>query len=159
MRALLLLLLGLVVAGPGWAQEGVRTGTLKDVADRGTLLLGVREAAVPFSFRNRGGQAVGFAVDLCLGVAADVAGAVNLELLEADAPAWRRGLRVQFVTVAAEERLPKVLDGSIDLECGASTATAERGRSVAFSPVFFLAGTKLLVSRDSGIASYRDLVG
>ena len=47
--------------------------------------------------------------------------------------------------------------GEIDLECGSTTANFERKKEVAFSPIFFVAGTKLLVPRSSAISSYRDL--
>ena len=55
--------------------------------------------------------------------------------------------------------MPKLVSGAIDLECGSTSANVERARSVAFSPVFFLSGTKLMVPLVSGIASYRDLPG
>ncbi len=57
------------------------------------------------------------------------------------------------------ERLPKVISGALDLECGSTTANAERAKTVAFSPVFFLAGTKLMVPLGSKVSSYRDLAG
>ena len=57
----------------------------------------------------------------------------------------------------AETRIPAVRSGEIDLECGSTTAKFERKKQVAFSPVFFVAGTKLLVPRSSSISSYRDL--
>ena len=54
-------------------------------------------------------------------------------------------------------RIPAVRAREIDLECGSTTANFERKKEVAFSPIFFIAGTKLLVPRRSGITSYRDL--
>ena len=87
---------------------------------------------------------------------------LNSDLLEPDAPAWQKGVRIVYVPVAADERLPKVISGAIDLECGSTTANAERARTVAFSPVFFLSGTKLMVPLKgwrSRVASYRDLAG
>ena len=153
--ALLLLLLG----SPVRAQDVVLTGTLKTINDRGTILIGVREASVPFSFRDKAGQPVGLSVDLCHGIAEDAAAALNVDLLEPDAPAWQKGLRIAYVPVAPDDRLTKLVTGAIDLECGSTTATAERARTVAFSPVFFLAGTKLLVRKDAAIASWRDLAG
>ena len=65
---------------------------------------------------------------------------LNRDLLEVDAPAWQTGVRIVYVPVAADERLPKVISGAIDLECGSTTANAERAKTVAFSPIFFLAG-------------------
>jgi glutamate/aspartate transport system substrate-binding protein len=50
-----------------------------------------------------------------------------------------------------------VKSSEVDLECGSTTANFERKKEVAFSPIFFVAGTKLLVPRSSGISSYRDL--
>ena len=146
------------------ADEGdILTGTLKTIRDRGTILIGYRRGSVPFSFLNRAGQPIGFSVDLCRGIAADVARRLNRDLLEPDAPAWQVGIRMIFVPVQAAERIPKIVFGEIDLECGSTTATAERGKTVAFSPIFFLAGTKLLVPAPGGdkgaISSYRGLAG
>jgi ABC-type amino acid transport substrate-binding protein len=92
-----------------------------------------------------------------------VARTLNRDLLEPDAPAWQTGVRIVYVPVTADARLPKVISGALDLECGSTTANAERARTVAFSPVFFLAGTKLMVplAGTGGIKvqSYRDLAG
>jgi glutamate/aspartate transport system substrate-binding protein len=160
-RLLAASLLALLAAcGPALADEGdALTGTLKTINDRGTILIGYRTTALPFSFVNKAGQPIGFSVDICHGIAEDVAKALHRDLLEADAPAWQTGVRIAYVPVAAEERLPKVVSGAVDLECGSTTANAEREKTVAFSPVFFLSGTKLMVPLKGGIGSYRDLGG
>jgi ABC-type amino acid transport substrate-binding protein len=139
--------------------EAAFTGTLKTINDRGTILIGYRTTSLPFSFLNKAGQPIGFSVDICHGIAEDVAQTLHRDLLEADAPAWQSGIRIVYVPVAADERLPKVISGAIDLECGSTTANAEREKTVAFSPVFFLSGTKLMVPLKGGISSYRDLAG
>lgn len=151
---------GAAMAGMAAAEEGgpPLAGTLKAVGDRGTVLIGFREDAPPFSFRNPGGQPVGFSLDICRGIAADIAAALNRELIEADAPAWRTGVRIAYVPVAADARLPMVASGAVDLECGSTTATDARARTVAFSPVFFLAGTKLLVPA-GGVTGLAGLAG
>ena len=148
------------VAGSARAEEGaLLTGTLGTISQRGSILIGYRESALPFSFLNKAGQPVGFSLDLCRGIAADVARTLNRDLLEPGAPAWQQGVRMVLLPVAAPERLPKVIAGELDLECGSTTATDQRAESVAFSPVFFLAGTKLMVAAGAPIASYRDLGG
>src|ERR1700733_7019055 len=149
----------LLASTPAWAQDALLTGTLKTINDRGTILIGVREASLPFSFLNKARQPIGLSVDLCHGIATDVAAALNVDLLEPDAPAWQKGGRIIYVPVAPGERLSKVTSGAVDLECGSTTATEARAKTVAFSPVFFLAGTKLMVRKDGGIKSYRDLAG
>jgi glutamate/aspartate transport system substrate-binding protein len=165
MRPLLPLLLLAVscFTGSARAEDGdLLSGTLKTIGDRGTILIGYRDSALPFSFLNKAGQPVGFSLDLCHGIAEDVARVLNRDLLEPDAPAWQKGVRIVYVLVAADERLPKIMSGAIDLECGSTTANAERAKSVAFSPVFFLAGTKLMVplaNRRPSVGSYRALGG
>lgn len=151
------------LSGPTQAQDAVLLdGTLKTIADRGTIRIGYREGAVPFSFLNKGGQPIGFSMELCRGIAADVARMLNRDLVEPDAAAWQTGIRMALVPVSADQRFPKVMSGEIDLECGSTTANAERQKMVAFSPVFFLAGTKLMVPIMAGggaVSSYRDLAG
>lgn len=148
----------LLSGGSAWAQEAL-SGTLLAISDRGTIRIGVRDGAVPFSFRNRGGEPVGFSVDICHGIAADVAAALNRDLLEPQAQAWETGIRIAYVPVAADERIGMVQAGAIDLECGSTTATEERAKLVAVSPVFFMAGTKLAVPMDGSAASWRDMAG
>lgn len=163
MRLILALILLAAGCANAWADEGsALSGTLKTIHDRGTILVGYRESAPPFSFLNPGRQPIGFSLDLCHGIAQDVASALNRDLIEPDAPAWQTGIRIVLVPVGADERLPKVMSGAIDLECGSTTANAERAKSVAFSPVFFLAGTKLLVplaNNRPAVPSYRALAG
>jgi glutamate/aspartate transport system substrate-binding protein len=160
MRIALLLCAALLFAPQARAQDdGLLNGTLKTIHDRGTIRVGVRDAAVPFAFHNKAGQPVGFSVDLCHGIAEDAAAALHVDLLEPDAPAWQSGLRIEYVPVPADARLPMLVSGQIDLECGSTTANAERARTIGFSPVFFVAGTKLLVKADSSAQSYRALAG
>jgi glutamate/aspartate transport system substrate-binding protein len=163
-RAIALLMLAACCAGGARAEEGaVLSGTLKAIKDRGTILIGYRQSSLPFSFLNKAGQPVGFSLDICHGIAEDVARTLNRDLLEPDAPSWQSGVRIVYVPVAADQRLPMVISGQVDLECGSTTANAERAKQVAFSPVFFLSGTKLMVpllpSGAARINSYRDLAG
>jgi glutamate/aspartate transport system substrate-binding protein len=126
----------------------ILTGTLKKIRDSGTVILGYREASFPFSYVRQGGPPIGYSVDLCLGVVDEI----KREL--GGAP-----VAVSYQLVTADTRMDAIITGKVDLECGSTTSNTERQKSVAFSPVTFVAGTKLLVKRDSGIGSYRDLSG
>ena len=64
-----------------------------------------------------------------------------------------------YLVVTPETRFALLQAGDIDLECGSTTANLERRKLVAFSPVMFITGTKLLVRKDSPIRSWRDLRG
>jgi glutamate/aspartate transport system substrate-binding protein len=142
--------LGCALAAVACAQgsdEPLR-GTLKKVHDSGVVTLGVREAAFPFSYALPSGRVVGYSVDLCLAIVEEIKAAVD-----------RSDLAVRLQTLSSEQRLPAVKDGQVDLECGSTTNTRQRQQEVAFSPVIFVTGTKLMTRRDSGIRSWEQLRG
>jgi glutamate/aspartate transport system substrate-binding protein len=122
------------------------TGTLKKIKESKTVTLGHRESSIPFSYVNKIGEPIGYSIDLCNAVVDEVS--KELEGVE---------ITVKYKNVTAETRIPAVESGEVDLECGSTTANFERKKEVAFSPIFFVAGTKLLAPRSSGISSYRDL--
>jgi len=133
------------------AQEpavGALSGTLKKVRDSGTITLGYRESSLPFSYLNRRQQPIGYAIDLCREIVEEASS--ELDGME---------IKIAFVPVTPADRLQKVASGAIDLECGSTTANVQRRKEVAFSPIFFVAGTKLMVAKSSTLGSYRDLVG
>ena len=145
-----LALLGLLAAAPPAAAVEILTGTLKKAAEAGAVVIGYRTSSVPFSYVETVGGAehpVGYAIDLCQEIVDDIARATG------------RTLAIRYAPVTSESRFEAVTSGRVDLECGSTTTNAERRKIVAFSPVTYISATKLLVKRDSGLASYRDLGG
>jgi len=143
------------LASPAAAQEagqdaslGALTGTLKKIRDSGTITLGYRESSLPFSYLNHRAQPIGYSMDLCREVVEEV----STELDGMD-------VKIALAPVTAADRFDKVKSGAVDLECGSTTSNLQRQKDMAFSPVFFVAGTKLMVPKASSIASYRDLAG
>jgi glutamate/aspartate transport system substrate-binding protein len=126
----------------------VLTGTMKKIRDSSIVTIGYREASFPFSFFRQGSAPTGYSIDLCLGVIDEIKREFG------DVP-----VAVSYRPVTADTRIGAVTGGTVDLECGSTTSNIERQKSVAFSPIIFVAGTKLLVKRTSGIASFRDLAG
>jgi glutamate/aspartate transport system substrate-binding protein len=127
----------------------ILSGTLKKVRDSGAVVIGYREASFPFSSVRPGApRPLGYSIDLCQGIVDEIVRELG------GAPT-----RVDFASVTADTRMEAVMSGKVDLECGSTTSNAERQQSVAFSPIVYVAGTKLLVKRTSGIGSYRDLGG
>jgi glutamate/aspartate transport system substrate-binding protein len=145
---------GLLAVSAAWAQPPdeppahALTGVLKRIKDAGAVRIGFREGAVPFAFAARDGRAHGYSIDICQAIVEEIAGAVG-----------RKALRVEFRRVTTADRLDQVAQGRVDLECGATTVTAERRERVAFSPLIFVAGTRLLVKRGGPVRSERDLAG
>ena len=66
-------------------------------------------------------------------------------------------LKVDYVPVTGQNRIPMLASGTYDLECGSTTNTSARGKEVAFSINVFYAGTRLLTKKNSGIRNYSDL--
>jgi glutamate/aspartate transport system substrate-binding protein len=124
------------------------TGVLKRIKERGAVRIGFREGAVPFAFAGRDGRAYGYSIDICQAIVDEISSSVG-----------GVALRIDYVRVTPADRVRQVAEGRIDLECGATTGTAERRRQVAFSPLIYVAGTRLLVKRGGAIGSERDLPG
>lgn len=145
-RVLLGLWLGCAVA-LAWAQDEavVLTGTLKKAKDTGALTVGYRESSLPFSYLNQSKRPIGYSIDICQSI------------VEAAGAEVGRELTIRWVPVTSENRMDAMTSGKIDLECGSTTRNAERMRTVAFSPVIFIAGTKLMVPHGSPIRTFRDL--
>ena len=124
------------------------SGTLKKVHDSGTVSIGYRESSIPFSYLNTRGEPIGYSIDLGRAIVDAMSNELNGQTLI-----------IKFVPVTSESRIGAVKSGQVDLECGSTTNNTERQKEVAFSPIMFVAGTKLLVKRESPIQSFRDLNG
>jgi ABC-type amino acid transport substrate-binding protein len=148
-----LLVVGLLVMGSAVAQPRTATavapftGTLQKIYETGVIRIGHRENSPPFAFLDAQRRPIGYSLDLCEVVVEQVGEYVH------------RSLRVEYVPVSPTNRFDLVNAGAVDLECGSTTASAERRTVLDFSPVIFVTGTKLLVKRGSGIRSLRDLQG
>jgi len=123
-------------------------GTLRKARETGAVTLAYRESSIPFSYLSPRGEPIGYSIDLCRLVVDAMAEALG-----------RATLEVRWLAVTPETRIDAVASGKADLECGSTTANLERGKRVAFSPIVFVSGTKLLVRRGSPVKSFRDLGG
>jgi glutamate/aspartate transport system substrate-binding protein len=129
------------------ASEGL-SPTLANIKKTGTVRLGYRESSPPFSFLDHSNRPIGYSLELCEAIVEEIATEVD----NAD-------LKVEYVKVTSDDRIQAVLDNKIDLECGSTTANAERAKQVAFSPLMFVAGTKLMVPKASPISAVTDMKG
>jgi glutamate/aspartate transport system substrate-binding protein len=142
-------LLALILATGAAAQtsEGL-SPTLSAIKNSHVVHLGYRESSPPFSFLDQANRPIGYSLELCEAVVDEIG-------VEVDDP----NLKIEYVKVTSDDRIQAVLQNKIDLECGSTTANAERARQVAFSPLMFVAGTKLMVPKASNVQSVADLKG
>ena len=139
-------LFALIAVAPAVAEEP--SGTLAKIANSGTIVLGYRHSSPPFSSLGKDGQPLGYSIDLCL----RIVDAVKQRLARPD-------LIVKFVPVDADDRLQKVADGSIDIECGNTTNTLTRQEQVDFTNTIFITGASLLLPAASAVQGLGDLTG
>ncbi|MDQ8022400.1 MAG: amino acid ABC transporter substrate-binding protein [Moraxellaceae bacterium] len=137
----------LVFAASSLVGPAVAADTLEKIRQTRSITIGNRESARPFSYLDGDKRPVGYSVELCQ----RVVDSIKRELKLPD-------LKVNYLTVAGAERIPKLVDGAIDLECGSTTNTRARQEQVDFSYTFFVAGMKIL-SSDAALTSPQALAG
>ena len=131
------------------AAAGNAGSTLDKIKSSGEIVLAHRDSSVPFSYiADTPNQPVGYAHDLQM----KVVEAVKTKLNKPD-------LKVRYVLVTSQNRIPSIANGTADLECGSTTNNKERQEQVAFSTGFFKVGSRLLTATNSGVADFKDLKG
>lgn len=133
---------------PAAVQAQPQSPVLDKIRDSGTIVLGYRESALPFSFADAKGQPAGYAVDLCLRAAEAARQKLGL-----------KDLKVRWMPLTPQNRIPAVVNGLVDLDCAPNTNTLERQKQVAFSVSHYVSTVRMLVRADSGIRSLADLRG
>ncbi len=120
--------------------------TLSKIRASQTITLATRDASLPFSYLDENKKPIGYSVDLCLKIAEAVKRELKLPKLD-----------IVFLSVTPSTRIPAIVEGKADLECGSTTNTAERRKTVAFTIPHFVAATRMLVRTDKGIKNWQDL--
>lgn len=131
----------------GWA-HAADGPTLTRVRDTGVIVIGYRPASLPFSYLDAQLRPTGYTVELCDRIVAAVRTKLQLPDIE-----------VRRVEVASATRMPLVINGTLDLECGITTHTAERARNQAFSLTIFVAETRLMTRGGERVQGLADLRG
>ena len=123
----------LILTGPAFGAD--LDGTLKKIKSTNTITLGYRES----SRRSRSWATTASrrGTRWISAPASPRASASELGL---------PNLQVKWVKVTVENRMRSVADGTIDLECGSTTASLSRQEQVDFSLMTFVDGGSLLVT-------------
>src|ERR1700751_3132741 len=144
------LLVGCLLVSAVYGQSGGEglSPTLAGIKNRHVVHLGYRESSPPFSFLDQANRPIGYSLELCEAVVDEIA----TEIEDPD-------IKKEYMKVTSDDLIAAVLQAKIDLECGSTTANAERAKQVAFSPLMFVAGTKLMVPKAAPVQSVTDLKG
>ncbi|ONU47759.1 amino acid ABC transporter substrate-binding protein [Burkholderia cenocepacia] len=106
--------------------------------------MGVRDSSAPLSYKLPDGSHVGMAVDIC--------NSVVDELKKKDPT-----IKVNYIPVTSDNRIPLTKSGKIDMECGSTTNNSSRRKDVDFSVPYYNSGIAIVTMRKDNINSLLDL--
>ena len=127
--------------GPAHAET-----VLEKIKRQGQITVGYREDAAPFSSTDDQKRAVGYSVEYCEAVVAQIRQGVP-------------NLRVNVRAVDIDRIMSFVKDGVVDLFCSNVSDTQERRALVSFSKPVFFDGVSVAVRKKDGIAGVDQLNG
>ncbi|MFT8321208.1 MAG: amino acid ABC transporter substrate-binding protein [Bacillus sp. (in: firmicutes)] len=132
--------------GKNNASKSSAKSILDTVKERKTLKAGVNDALPGFGYIGSDGKNTGFDVDFARAIAAGVLGDANA---------------VEFRPLSATERFTAVQSKEVDVLIRNTTWTTNRDAEVglSFAPVTFYDGQGIMVPKDSGIKTLKDLEG
>ncbi|WP_320194551.1 amino acid ABC transporter substrate-binding protein [Agrobacterium rosae] len=123
------------------------TPTLERIRETGKIRIGYGVTA-PFSFTAPNGEVVGYSIDLCRQVAEKLKTRLKLEAID-----------IEFVPRTPSNRIQLLNDGTIDIECNASTNTVERRKSANFAISHFYSATRYVSLAKNHLETVADLKG
>ena len=138
------LAIAVLASGTVFAQA---TDTVAKAKASGEVTMGVRDSSGALSYTLGAGKYVGFHVEVCSRVIA------NLE------KAAGRKLEVKYLPVTSQNRIPLVQNGTVDIECGSTTNNTARAKDVSFLDTTFVEEVRIAVKANSGITSIAQLNG
>ena len=118
----------LAFTAPVQAQAQAAPDTLAKVRSEGVIRLGVRDNAAPFAYVDAKGKPGGFTWEVCRAL---------VKNLEAE---LGRPIEIKVVPNAFAAPFDLLKDGRIDMQCGATTHSAERAKQADFSNTYFVSG-------------------
>lgn len=138
--------LALLAAGCGSDSASSDQGDImKKIHDRGYVKVGVKEDVPLFGYKNTStGEIEGLEVDLAKQIAKTI---------------FNDESKVQFTPVVAKTRGPLLDSGELDMIVATYTINEERKKQYDFSQPYYTDPVGLLVKKDAGIQSFKDLDG
>lgn len=140
-----ILLTGCGSNSTGTSSSAGNKSAVQAIKDRGVLKAGVKVDVPKFGYKDPGTSKIeGFEIDLVKAVAKKILGDEN---------------KVELQAVTAKTRGPLLDSGEVDIIGATFTITEERKKSYDFSEPYFTDGVALMVKKNSGIKTLKDLDG
>ncbi len=138
--------LGVLMVGGAFTQVQA-ADTLAKIKQTGKVIIGYRESSDPISYVV-GGKPMGYAVDICNNFANELKKDLKMP-----------NLKVEYKAVTSSTRIPEMLAGNIDMECGTTTNSIQRQQQVSFSTNYYATEVRMAVKANANIKSIADLNG
>lgn len=119
--------------------------TLDKVKASGAITMGTRESSGALASTIGNGQFVGFHVEVCQRIIAEVEKQLG------------RKIETKYMAVTSANRQTLLQNGTIDIECGSTTNNATRQKDVAFLNNTYIEEVRIAVKANSGITSINQL--
>ena len=124
------------------------SATLDKIKSTGAVTMGVRESSIPMSYTTGDSRFDGFHVEVCRMILNDIKAKLGMSTL-----------RINYQPVTAQNRIPLVQNGTVDIECGTTTNNTARSRDVSFANTLYVEEVRIAVKANSGINSISQLAG
>lgn len=144
MKRIVLVLLFMCLVFSGCGKKKTASDDLSRIEQKRKIIVGVRDDASPFGFRDKNGVLVGYDIDLARILAQNILG---------------NSSAVEFVPVTASNRIMKLNSGEIDCLIATMSITNQRQQILDFSMPYYMAGQAILVRSTSKATSLRDFEG
>jgi len=104
--------------------------------------------SAPFAYADGDSKPMGYTIDLCVKISQAVRKSLEMD-----------NINVVYLPVQSAQRIPTIVEGKADLECGSTTNNDTRRKSVAFTIPHYITGTRLAVRSDAAIDKLGDFRG
>ena len=141
-------LLPVLLAAACGLAASAQAQTLDKIKKDGVIVIGHRDASIPFSYLDDKQQPIGYSMDLCM----KIVDAVKAELK-------MPSLQVKLNQVTSATRIPLMANGTVDMECGSTTNNIDRQKQVAFVTTTFVTANRLVSKKASKINTLADMKG
>ncbi len=118
--------------------------TFDKINSSGKVVMGVRESSAPMAYAIGSNQSFGgYHVELCERVLKEIVPKAKIE----------------YMALTAQNTMPLVQNGTVDIGCGPTTNNLTRQKQVAFAVTTYVSQVRAAVKADSPITSIKQLDG
>ena len=114
------------------------------IKERGKLIVGVRDDAAPFGFKDKKGNLTGYDIDLAKAIASTILGSED---------------KLELIPVTASNRIRKLSSGEVDILVATMTITPQRQTIINFSEPYYIAGQAILVKSSCKLEALNEFKG